>query len=300
MKRVIFNEMMDGICIDRIIRDYRYSMPSKHVHDEYEIYYLLEGERYYFIENQTYLVKEGSIVFINKGQIHKTGVAGKPYHDRILIELKEEPFHTFLQSVCGISLVEFFSTYYGVYQLDRNGQNFVKSRLLGITDELQQKQPQYTSMVMMRLCSILIYIMRRAVQNKDNTGQLSNLANTAKHRKVSEVASYIIANPSEAKSLNYLAEHFYISKCYLSRIFKEVTGFTVSEYINIHRIQKAKELLLDTDYSISKISDLCGYESITYFEKVFFKFTETSPLRYRKQNRKAVQPIRDKKYETYE
>ena len=288
MKRVIFNEMMDGICIDRIIRDYKYSMPSKHVHDEYEIYYLLEGERYYFIEDQTYLVGEGSLVLLNKGQIHKTTVAGKPYHDRILIELKEEPFNSFLTSISDTSLSELFSTHFGVYQLDNNGQNFVKSQLVGIADELHQKQIHYPSMVMMKLCSLLIYVMRHKVLDQNNSQFSFKLANTAKHKKVSEVASYIVANPAEAKSLDELAKRFYISKSYLSRIFKEVTGFTVSEYINIQRIKKAKDLLLTTDFSITKISDCLGYGSITYFEKVFFNFTETSPLRYRKQNRKII------------
>ena len=298
MRRVVFEETTDGICIDRIIRDYEYTMPSKHVHDEYEIYYLLEGERYYFIGNQTYLVKEGSIVFINKGQIHKTGAAGKLYHDRILIELKEEPFNSFLSSVSDLSLSEFFSTYFGVLKLDGNGQNYVKSQLLGIADELHQKQPQFNAMAMMKLSSLLIYAMRCNL--RDKTQLVSSLANTAKHKKVSEVASYIVSHAAEARSLDDLAKRFFISKCYLSRIFKEVTSFTVSEYININRVQKAQKMLLDSDLSITQISDSLGYESITYFEKVFSKFTETSPLKYRKQYRKIAQPLRDKRTEQVE
>lgn len=296
MRRIVFEETMDGICIDRIIRDYEYNMPSKHVHDEYEIYYLLEGERYYFIENRTYLVKKGSLVFINKGQIHKTGVAGgKSYHDRILIELKAEPFQTFLHAACGISLSQFFSSNYGVLKLDSSGQHYVKSQLLDIADELRQKHPHYSAMAMMKLSSLLIFALRSSL--KDNTEPFSNLATTAKHKKVSEVASYIMSHSAQARSLDDLAKRFYISKCYLSRIFKEVTSFTVSEYININRIQKAQQMLLDTNLSITEIAASLGYESITYFEKVFSNFTETSPLKYRKQYRKITQPIRDKKTE---
>ena len=50
--------------IDRVVRDYNYSMDIRHIHEEYEIYYLLEGERYYFINQQTYLVTPGTLVFI--------------------------------------------------------------------------------------------------------------------------------------------------------------------------------------------------------------------------------------------
>lgn len=295
MRRTVFEEKMDGICIDRIIRDYEYTMPSKHIHDEYEIYYLLEGERYYFIENKTYHINEGSIVFINKGQIHKTGAAGKSYHDRILIELKAEPFRTFLATVFDISLSEFFLSNYGVLKLDSNGQHFAKSTLLCIADELRQKQPHYSSMAMMKLSSLLVYILRN--NRKDSSLPASDLAVTAKHKKVSEVASYITSHPADTKSLDDISKRFFISKCYLSRIFKEVTGFTVSEYININRVQEAQKMLVDTELSITKISEYLGYESITYFEKVFTKFTETSPLKYRKQYQKTEQPVRDKKLE---
>lgn len=52
----LYNELVDGFHIDRVVRDYNYSMDIRHIHEEYEIYYLLEGERYYFINQQTYLV----------------------------------------------------------------------------------------------------------------------------------------------------------------------------------------------------------------------------------------------------
>lgn len=285
MKEIIFEEDMDGIYINRVIRDYEYNMLSKHVHNnEYEIYYLLEGERNYFIEDRTYLVKKGSLVLINKGQIHKTGVAGgKSYHDRILIELKIEPFQTFMQTTCGISLSEFFASNCGIIKLDSNGQHYVKSLLLGITEELHQKQPHYDTMAMMKLNALLVFALRNNL--KETPGEVSDIAITAKHKKVSEVASYITSHSTEVKSLEDIAGRFYINKCYLSRIFKEVTGFTVSEYINNNRIQKARQLLLDTNLSITEIAASLGYESITYFEKVFSNFTETSPLKYRKQCR---------------
>lgn len=148
-------------------------------------------------------------------------------------------------------------------------------------------------MAMMKLNSLLVFALRNSL--KENTGLASDLAMTAKHKKVSEVASYIMSHSTEARSLEALAKHFFISKCYLSRIFKEVTSFTVSEYININCIQKARKLLIDTDLSITDITAALGYESITYFEKVFSKFEETSPLKYRKQYRKMNPPVGDKK-----
>ena len=296
MRKVIFEESINGITIDRIIRSYNYNMPSKHFHDEYEVYYLLEGERYYFIEQQSFYIKKGTLVLVNKEQIHKTSFVNTNYHhDRILIELKEEPFASFFSYMGDLNLQDFFKEHSGVIKLDEKGQRYVESHLYSIANEIHNKVVGYQMSVMMKLASLFIFIMRfKPNEISDNT---INKTTTLRHQKVDKIASYIINNYADNISLESIANHFYISKCYLSRIFKEVTGFTVNEYINIHRIKEAQELLLNSDYSITEISKIVGYESISYFEKVFKKYTETSPLKYRKQNIKTTIPIRMKKTE---
>ena len=58
-----------------------------------------------------------------------------------------------------------------------------------------------------------------------------------------------------------------MSKSYLSRVFKECTGYTVNEYINVNRIQQARKLLAETPLPVSDIASSLGYESVTYFER---------------------------------
>ncbi len=65
------------------------SMPLPHVHNSYEIYYLLEGERYYFIHNTTYHVKKGMLVLIDPSVIHRTISTGRPDHERLLINIQK-------------------------------------------------------------------------------------------------------------------------------------------------------------------------------------------------------------------
>ena len=86
MRNIVYKESDVGLTIDRIVRNYDFDMPHKHVHEEYEIYYLVDGERYYFIENQIYHVKKGTLVFIDRNQIHKTGQYGDSHHERIAIK----------------------------------------------------------------------------------------------------------------------------------------------------------------------------------------------------------------------
>jgi len=280
MEKIIFMEAESGISIERLVRDYEFSMASRHMHDAYEIYYLLEGERYYFIGQQTYLIKKGSLVFIDRGQVHKTGLAGNPYHDRMLLTFDEEPFASFFSYYGDLDIRHFFSKHEGVLALDTEGQQQVESLLLDIASELREKQEGFRFAAMAKLSGLLIYAMRYSAQNE--SGPAAVLASTPKHKKVAEVASYIVENCAEADSLNTLASRFYVSKSYLSRIFREVTGYTVNEYINIHRIKKARQLLTGSSLNMTEISQELGYDSITYFEKVFKKYTGTSPLKYRK------------------
>lgn len=280
MENILFSDAVGGISIERIERDYNFNMISKHFHNEYEIYYLLSGERYYFIEKQIYYVKKGSLVFIDRNQIHKTVGTNKDYHDRILLLISGDEIEPFLKLARDMDMNSFFAKYSGVLELNETGQKHVESILFSIIREMKMKQTSYEFLVKSKLAELFIYAIR--CNNGENVTLKAETAGTEKYKKISEIAEYINEYYYTDISLSDISRDFYISKCYLSRIFKEVSGFTVNEYINIIRIKKAQQLLENSDYNITEIAERIGYESLTYFEKVFKKYLELSPLRYRK------------------
>ena len=122
----------------------------------------------------------------------------------------------------------------------------------------------------------LVRCQRRLPFPKD-----SQTAQTWKHQKVHEVAEYLLNHPETEESLEEVAKRFYVSKSYLSRIFREVTGFAVNEYKNINRIKKSQQLLQHSTYSVTEISDILGFKNLTYYERVFKKYIGITPLKYR-------------------
>lgn len=280
MQNTVFFDTVGGIMIERIQRDYDFNMISKHFHNEYEIYYLMEGERYYFIDNQTFYVKKGSMVFINRSQIHKTTAANTFYHDRVLIHFSEEEIEPLFGLMSNIDIDTFFSKYFGVLDLNEAGQKYIEGLLLEVMEEMKKRHTSYEFLIKSKLAELLIFAIR--CKNGENKTFEVETVKTEKHKKIHEIAEYISENSDKKISLDELSKHFFVSKCYLSRIYKEVTGFTVNEYINIVRIKKAQSLLENTDYSITEISEMVGYDSITYFEKVFKTYIEKSPLKYRR------------------
>ena len=96
-----------------------------------------------------------------------------------------------------------------------------------------------------------------------------------------------------AASMRYLSQRYtmpckevagllYIHPQYLSRLFKKELGVTFGEYLNRFRIEKAKELLLQTNMPIYVVATECGFTDAAYFCKKFHQIMATTPLRYRK------------------
>ena len=73
-----------------------------------------------------------------------------------------------------------------------------------------------------------------------------------------------------------------MSKYYMCRIFKEYTGFTITEYVNTLRIKKATQILETSNLSISDVAAELGFESASYFKRIFKKIMNVTPLKYRK------------------
>lgn len=104
--------------------------------------------------------------------------------------------------------------------------------------------------------------------------------NTQQHM-LNQIDKYIDENIASDLSLNAIASHMHISASYLSRIFKKETGYSLSDYINMRRIEKAKKLLLHTDIYTYVIAEMVGYNDATYFSSIFKKYEGVSPSQFR-------------------
>ncbi len=71
MEEIIFQGEVAGCVAEQVIREREFAMTTRHFHESYEVYVLLDGSRYYFIENETYLVEAGMIVLVGRNQIQR-------------------------------------------------------------------------------------------------------------------------------------------------------------------------------------------------------------------------------------
>ncbi|SHJ43896.1 AraC family transcriptional regulator [Parasporobacterium paucivorans] len=98
---------------------------------------------------------------------------------------------------------------------------------------------------------------------------------------VYKTIEYIKMNYYKRMTLEEIAESAYLSKTYLSSIFKKETGQSISGYINKIRVDKSKTMLLQDNSSIIDIANACGFEDQSYYTKVFKNIVGMTPKKFR-------------------
>lgn len=114
---------------------------------------------------------------------------------------------------------------------------------------------------------------------------LLEVLNHLKSREIKPVAyakHYIEKNKGIDIKLEELAKNAGFSYSYFSYLFKKETGKTLTEYIQMVRIETAKKLLVEKERNVSEIAELVGYSDIKFFTKQFKKTLGVSPNEYRK------------------
>ncbi|MCF0106909.1 MAG: AraC family transcriptional regulator [Holdemanella sp.] len=104
----------------------------------------------------------------------------------------------------------------------------------------------------------------------------------AENKYVQQAVNYIENNFSNEITIQKIANSINIDRSYLFSLFKKERGCSPQQYLTDFRISYAEELLIETDYSVSKICYLCGYKNPETFTKTFKKHVGKAPGQYRK------------------
>lgn len=131
-------------------------------------------------------------------------------------------------------------------------------------------------------------INQKKLKDVDNPVDVdNNTPNLYEYEKlVLKAQEYIRQHLSNDLSMQMIAEYLHCSTSHLMHIFKKKIGKTVIEYITDERINKARQILKESDLPINVTARICGYEDYSYFTRVFKKETGMTPRNYREIYRK--------------
>ncbi|OMF38650.1 hypothetical protein BK133_00110 [Paenibacillus sp. FSL H8-0548] len=263
--------------VEYLKRSEPFTMKDDHYHDYYELYYMLSGERIYFIRDRSYTIEKGDLVFIHKHELHKTMQSGDASHERFVIHFDDAMIHRMAGGHADL-LLSPFNQQSHILRLPRQEQLAVDQFMRRLLTEIAQQPTGFELYPPYAVTEILLIAARYIQQNEP--APLHHA--TPMHAKISEIIHHINGHFAEPLRLNGLAEHFFISPYYLSRMFKEITGFTFSDYVILTRIKEAQRLLRESSISITEIGAAVGFDNFSHFGKTFKKITRLSPRQYRK------------------
>ena len=294
---LVFEKRIPGLRVSEAVRHHRFIMRSRHVHETIELHFILEGQRLMFVDRETYRLSPHSAIVVNHNLIHKTSTAPgfPPDHHNFILQLDRSRFDQILR-VAGLrGFDDFGDRFNGVATFNDSEWQLILSVIsefkamceedkMGAAVSMEDAHA-FLYLQALELAGIFAKARRRLLQAELEVNQKAapeSVVKTGVHQKVHEVALYLQNHIHESVSLEELAQRFFMSRSYLTRSFRNVTGFSVVEYMTYIRIQKAQQLLRESDRSITEIADLCGFGNITYFEKVFKTTTGQTPVQYRK------------------
>jgi len=200
----------------------------------------------------------------------------------VLVGFKEHILKDIIPQEEFTELLSTFEKDISIINLSIQNQHTFEVLFTKLIHENNNRLSSYETYSKLLLVELLININRHLEK-----GHVSYLEfPSALHKKVSEIAQYITDNCDKVLNLDILAHKFLISPYYLSRVFKDVTGFNLIQFINSERIKKCQYLLIETSLPIYEICEVVGFNSTIHFTRVFNSFTSMSPSKYRKLNSK--------------
>ncbi|MCC3373938.1 helix-turn-helix domain-containing protein [Cohnella sp. REN36] len=268
---------------DLIHRDMKHpdtELPD-HLHDRYEIVYIHQGKGTFFIDQAFFEMRPGDLFVIPGNTIHRA------FPDRVdRITSTAVFFAPSLLSHAelgdGYESMRIFeqARLEGRYRLAASSQGGTERLVDKIADELRTHAPGYRFAVVLLLQRLLLG-MNRTAAPEDNEGADVHTKRVGPHW-MQEMLRHIDRHPSGELSLSALADRAAVTPAHFSRVFKQLTGLNVTEYVNAKRIACAKELLVATDDSVDAIAARCGYESLPHFHRMFKKLSGMTPAAYKR------------------
>lgn len=247
-----------------------------HQHGFYELLLLLEGSVTYLVGEDSYALLPGDLLIIPGDVPHHPifGEGGK--YRRVVLWLTAD----FVRSLPeGGELAESL----GMGDDAQRGRLFrfhatdgdaLAECAMALAEELQFERPMGDAMSSLLVARLLILIRRMA---ESTTQQESDDASSL--RRIREIAAFIDENLHRDLTLDSIADQFFFSKFYLSRLFKRHMNMTPHAYITERRLLLAKQLLYE-GIPPTEVYKRCGYTDYSVFFRSFKKFYGTAPGKF--------------------
>ena len=242
-----------------------------HYHDHFEMELVVKGHGYQYFNGQTMELKEGDLFLLRPLDYHKI------HSDEISFKhIKVKP------SILPKWLLKRLHAIKNPIVNHLSQEDYKKFNYLFtlIEEEINTEHDEFLDNRINLVVTLFNYYLR-LVEQKTNA-------------KVDDVISKILYflqknnHFVDKVTLDEIAENVGYSKYYTSYVFHKIYGITIQDFIINQRIEYAKKMMLETNYSINEIIYECGFPSSSNFYAKFYQKVGCSPLKFKKQNQTSI------------
>ncbi len=256
-----------------------------HFHDYIEVLYVFGGEYSVWLDGEYFEFSTGDLVLINSCKLHhiicRNAVSNGGYY---CIQFLPSILYESTRKVFEYKYVMPFLTNHNpprnILLASEISNSEIPRLVYDMYRETQNKGYAYDFAMKADVYKIFLYILRHWQKAGLNVSKEVNIDLTA---KIQNVIDYITTHYSEPITVEEMAKSANLSYSYFSRIFKQVTERSFSEYLNYIRISESEKLLLTTDMNITEIAFAVGFSTSSYYIQQFRHYKNLSPKQFKKQ-----------------
>ena len=262
---------------DYDVRTADINMEFQHFHTFYELWIPLCPRASHLLEGKLYELQTFDILAITPNTLHMSHYPEGEPCKRLIVRFNMP------RTVAGLSneyeqLLSVFDQEVPIFRFSPETRSRLYRKLNDIFLLAPKTDPMRDLIIHLKFIEFLTLLYL----HRDENEYVDEAHMSPTEQKIYTVASYIHAHYAEPISLDFLAQEFYMSSCYLSHRFKAVTGFTLTDYIQMTKVRNVQSLLINTDIPITEAALSCGFTSFSQFNRVFHKHIGMSPSQYRK------------------
>ena len=242
-----------------------------HALEEHLIIYMHSDGGSIVCSEKTYPISKGALCFIGAGKYHYTMPDVPEVYDRSKINV---PPKLITDVSDGKGFLENFSKEAFIYAVIPEEEREGVEALFLEMDRAKHDVKYKDTVFLHSILKLLVLLDKYTLESTQPTSGFINKA-----------VEYICANIFHELTIDEICAAIHVSKYHFCRSFRATMDMTVMDYILKTRIVMAESMLRKERFSVTEVSERCGFSSISYFCRAFKEETGKTPLEYRKQAR---------------
>lgn len=258
--------------------------PSRH--DSFEMVYIKKGNAIFEIAGTPVDIGPNEIIIIKPGQPHKVIVKSDSGCEFVVFNFKFES--KINRSISEVSISDFID-----FVSNKESGPFItlkvssKNDIIVLIDRiLKEKENDEIGKDFLNYLLVLeLFVLISRAMKMEWENSIKGKSNKLKE-VIQAAVNYININYERDISLKDIAKYVFLSPSYFAKAFKDETGKSPISYLIQVRLNRAKELLAETEQKVYEIAVSVGFSNQQRFNEIFKKYTGMTPLQYRKQQKK--------------